>query len=168
MLLSNGQGHGPSGFLLHPFTGIFDHLSMGIFDPHGRCFVWVRAYVCLVNRWLWNSKKSQFLFSTRRIPEETFGHVLSWHYPHLLGLVVQLVAARLRFRWCRDASMKTATKQLSGCDLTALHWGSPPPSLEADAWFGVRGACGVGVSLRGIICSKGWHLGHNPPRSWQV
>lgn len=61
MLLSNGQGHGPSGFLLHPFTGIFDHLSMGIFDPHSRCFVWVRAYLCLVNRWLWNSKKSQFI-----------------------------------------------------------------------------------------------------------
>lgn len=130
MLLSNGQGHGPSGFLLHPFTGIFDHLSMGICNPHSRCFVWVRAYVCLVNRWLWNSKKSSFCFQLDhpwRNNRSCFKLTLS----PLLGLVVQLVAW-LRFRWCRDALHENCYKA------TFRMWSHGTPLGQSPALLGSR------------------------------
>lgn len=147
MLLSNGQGHGPSGFLLHPFTGIFDHLSMGIFDPHSRCFVWVRAYVCLVNRWLWNSKKSSFCFQLNhpwRNNRSCFKLTLS----PLLGLVI--------YWWLDFASDGAETPpwkllQSNFEDVISRHSiGAVPrlPSLEADACW-CKGCLWCGCFIAG-------------------
>lgn len=110
-------------------------------------------------------KKVQFMFSSRRIPKETTGHVLSWHYPHLLG-------ARCLFIGGCPTSLQMVQRRLhENCYKATFRmwshgtpWGSPPPSLEADAWFRVRGACGVGVSIAGNYLFKMLALGTQPTK----